>query len=226
MSSDSSDGPRPPRVPAQRPGRTGGKRDANRRERIRQLCDAALPLMLAEGVTRVTIDQIVDAAGVAKGSFYRYFTDKEELVATIFQPLAEQLAAALDACERAVLATGSPAEVSAAYLELARAGAALVAEHPDALLLFLQEARGPAVDARRPIRAFADQLADRATELSDLARRHGLLRDSDPRIGSLIVLGAIERLLFEHFTRGGFGDDPARVYTLLISIMLDGVRRR
>lgn len=226
MSSDSSDGPRPPRVPAQRPGRTGGKRDANRRERIRQLCDAALPLLLSEGVTRVTIDQIVDAAGVAKGSFYRYFTDKEELVATIFQPLAEQLAAALDACERAVLATGSPAEVTAAYLELARAGAALVAEHPDALLLFLQESRGPAVDARRPIRAFADQLADRATELSDLARRHGLLRDSDPRIGSLIVLGATERLLFEHFTRGGFGDDPARVYTLLISIMLDGVRRR
>ena len=58
---------RPPRLPAQRPGPEGGARDANRRARLRQLGEAALELFLAEGIPGVTIDQIVESAGVAKG---------------------------------------------------------------------------------------------------------------------------------------------------------------
>ncbi len=216
-------GVRPPRVPKERPGPAGGKRDANRRQRIAQICDAALDLFLAEGVTRVTIDQIVDRAGIAKGSFYRYFQDKSELVETLFEPFAATFGDAIAACETAVSAAKDPGELPAAYFALAQATASLIVTSPKLTQLYLQECRGPAVDAREPIRRLADHVADRATELSDLARRHGLLRDLDPRVGTLIVIGAAERLIFEQLSRGNLGrsDEVARH---LITVMLDGVR--
>jgi hypothetical protein len=39
-------GPNPPRLPAERPGPAGGKRDRNRRERTKALLEAALALFL------------------------------------------------------------------------------------------------------------------------------------------------------------------------------------
>lgn len=44
----------------------------------RRLQRAALALFLQYGIEAVTIDQIVDGARTAKGSFYRYFRDKTE----------------------------------------------------------------------------------------------------------------------------------------------------
>src|SRR5882724_8659986 len=87
-----------------RPGRPGGKRDTNRKRRTGALTDAGLALFLARGVETVTIDEIVERASMAKGSFYRYFPDKSALVEAIFAPLAEQVAEAFDSCERALKA--------------------------------------------------------------------------------------------------------------------------
>ena len=56
----------PPRA---RPGKPGGKRDQNRKERIRVLQEAALVLFLEQGLSSTTIDEITKAAGTAKGNF-------------------------------------------------------------------------------------------------------------------------------------------------------------
>ena len=44
-----------------------------------KLLDAAQELMLAKGYTATSVDDICTAAGVTKGSFFHYFTDKEHL---------------------------------------------------------------------------------------------------------------------------------------------------
>lgn len=44
-----------------------------------KLVDAARELMLAKGYTATSVDDICTAAGVTKGSFFHYFTDKEHL---------------------------------------------------------------------------------------------------------------------------------------------------
>ena len=73
-----SDGAEPLHVPETRPGQAGGKRDQNRRARTQGLCDAAEKLFLARGIESVSIDDITKEAGVAKGSFYRYFSGGEQ----------------------------------------------------------------------------------------------------------------------------------------------------
>ena len=44
-----------------------------------KLLDAAQRLMLAKGFAATTVDEICEAAGLTKGSFFHYFTSKEEL---------------------------------------------------------------------------------------------------------------------------------------------------
>jgi AcrR family transcriptional regulator len=216
---------RPPRLPLHRPGPAGGARDANRRARLAQIGEAALALFLEQGIPAVSIDQIVERAGVAKGSFYRYFRDKGELVAALLEPLAAAIDKAFTDCRSALSRAVSPEEVSASYLDLARQVAAAIAAHPHAALLYLQESRGPAAGARTTLRQLADEMADRAEQLSRHACDHGLLRPFDPRVQGLVVLGAVERLLYEFLSGRRIAARPEAVAAMVVSIILDGVRQ-
>ncbi|HUS68781.1 MAG TPA: helix-turn-helix domain-containing protein [Kofleriaceae bacterium] len=215
----------PRRVPPSRPGPAGGARDANRRARTQQISEAALDLFLEHGLLAVTIDQIVERAGVGKGSFYRYFGDKEELVVALFAELAAGVTRAFDACRDALARARNPAALSGAYLALAQEIATVLAAQPRVALLYLQESRGPATGARAPVRQLADRVADLAEMLSAHARDHGLLRDIDARVQALVVLGAVERLLFDAFSGRGIAGRTDAVAAMVVSIILDGVRR-
>lgn len=65
------------------------------RRRVREeVLDVALELFLEQGFEETTVDQVVDAAGISKRSFFRYFGTKEDIV---FGDLAEQGPVILDA---------------------------------------------------------------------------------------------------------------------------------
>lgn len=215
----------PPRVPAERPGKAGGKRDENRRAKLGSIAAAALPLYLQHGVTGVTVDQIVAAAGIAKGSFYRYFADQTELVATLLAPLGALIEGAIDRCFEALSQARTGDDLPRAYMQLAAGFPAAAVAHPDVLRLYLQEARSPGVGARAPIRALADHLRHQGVLLSEYAHGAGLLRAADPRIGALATIGAAEQLMFEYLSGTALGD-PMTIPRELMSVILDGVRVR
>jgi AcrR family transcriptional regulator len=207
-----------------RPGPAGGVRDLNRRAQAQRLCDAALALYLEHGLGSVTIDQIVDRAGVAKGSFYRYFADQTALVDALLAPFGTAMRAALEHAETRLSQAARPDELSAIYLALATELSAVVAPSPALLRFYLQECRSPPIGARRTVRLLADDIARRGIRLSEVARDFGLVRNGDPRVVALSVIGAVERL-----TLGVLGgEDLGRLDALpvtLISVILDGVRR-
>lgn len=216
---------RPPRVPEKRPGKPGSKRDANRREKVRIISEAALELFLDNGIAAVTIDQIVARAGVPKGSFYRYFASKLELVQTIMGPLSEQVGAAMRRCADGIDSARSPADMPAVYMRLAGELGAAITSHPGQVQLYLQNCRAPAVGARAPIRELADLVAKQAIALSEAARDHGLLADSDPRVGGLTVVGASEQLLWAYANGVDLGP-PEKLPAALVGVILNGVLPR
>ena len=55
------------------------------------LLDAAARLFAADGVDATSVAAIAEAAGVAKGSFYRYFESREELVAALKERFVDDL---------------------------------------------------------------------------------------------------------------------------------------
>lgn len=187
----------PSQVPEQKPGVEGGKRDRNRKAKTQQIANAALELFLAHGVEKVTIDEIVKAAEIAKGSFYRYFKDKEALVGSLVQPLGERVLGALQICGANVEAAESIEAQKAAYLELAETLAGIIFSAPDVLRLYLQEKRGPLQGPARPIRQLTRDIGALALETTEKAHSKGLLKPISAQVSTLVVLGAVEELLFQ-----------------------------
>jgi len=219
-------GPNPPRVPAERPGPAGGKRDRNRRERTRVFLDAGLALFLERGIEDVTIDAIAKRAGAAKGSFYRYFKDKREMVEALVAPMRARLQAAFAECRASLDASGGdPMQVFAAYLGLGAEVEAAVRETPDLARLYLQESRGPADGARAPVTEIAQLIASTAIELTEFAQAHGLLRKVTPTVSALAVVGAGERLL-QAYLSGEFEDSGSSGAGELIGIFMQGLSIR
>jgi len=208
--------------PAKRPGRAGGKRDTNRRERTDSLYRAALTLFLERGVENVTVDEIAKAAGTAKGNFYRYATDKRELVEALMSPVATGFDAAFSKCEESLARATSAGQLTSSFMGLALELFDIVKTHPDVVRLWLQESRAPGVGARAPIAAFEQRLTARTVELTTVAHRHGLLKKIPPTVSALAVVGAVERLLIAHLRDNAF-PNPADVVRHLVQLVMEGI---
>lgn len=209
--------------PRRRPGPEGGRRETNRRRRTESLAAAATALFLDRGIEAVTIGEIAAAAGIAKGSFYRYFPGKDALVASLFARVGRDVGGAFARCGEALGAAEAPGDLRAAYEGLAADLARALASEPDLVRLYLQEGRGPSRGARRPVRELSDTVTREAVELTRVAHRHGLLRPLDPRVSALAVIGAVERLAFAILSEES-DLSPLSVPGELISMVLDGLR--
>ncbi|MBX3495462.1 MAG: helix-turn-helix transcriptional regulator [Parvibaculum sp.] len=69
---------------------------SRRRAQMRAvLVEAAMQLFARQGVDATTIDEIVVLAGVAKGTFYNYFTDRTEIARAVASAIRHEFNAAV-----------------------------------------------------------------------------------------------------------------------------------
>ena len=215
--------PRVPRraVPKQRPGQPGGRRDEARRERVQALCTSAVRLFLERGIDGVRVEDITAAASVAKGAFYYYFDDLEELTTALFHPVGEATEVAFRRCRDGL--AEPTADLTAVYQRLAMDLGMVLVQHLDVVRLYLQERRGPDRGARRPVRAWARRLEAGALWLTEEARKYRVMRDLPTRVVAHAVLGAAEQVMVAAMAGENIGD-PASAVRHLISLVLDGTR--
>lgn len=209
--------------PKERPGKPGGRRETNRREKTGLLVDAALPLFLERGIEGTTIDDITKAAGTAKGSFYRYFASKPALVTAMFEPVKGRVELAFAGAGEELAAALSEEAMNQAYVKLGEELGRAVFEHLEVVQLYLQENRGPRTEARAPVRDIADLIAEGAIVLTAKARTHGLLRPFPAEVSALTVVGAAERLLFAVLVEERI-ESPLELPEQLTSLVIDGLR--
>jgi AcrR family transcriptional regulator len=67
-----------------------------------ELLSAAERVLLARGIAGASIDDVTEAAGAAKGTFYLYFGSKDELVEALQERYSANVASAMDAAGRDV----------------------------------------------------------------------------------------------------------------------------
>lgn len=92
-----------------------------KREKELEILNAATRVLAAGGFDAFTLDQVARETGVAKGTLFLYFRNKEELVLAVFLAMAESLGSTL----AAVAASGLPPE------ELLRKTVLALLEHFD-----------------------------------------------------------------------------------------------
>jgi AcrR family transcriptional regulator len=213
------------KVPAERPGQPGGRRDTNRKERTKALSDAALALFLERGIEAVTIEDITTKAGVAKGSFYRYFDDKTGLTESLFAPVAAEVLHMFDESINKIKTAKTKEEAFSSYEIIAECLGRILLSESDVVLLYLQENKAPAEGARAPARKLATLISEKAIEHTKYAREHGLLRSGiPPELSTLTVIGAAERLLFGVLAGENVGGEVWEIPGALITLILDGIR--
>jgi AcrR family transcriptional regulator len=212
---------RPQKSPSVRPGASTGRRAQNRLERTRALCEGALGLFLERGLVPVTIEEITKAAGVSKGSFYRYFDHKAHLVSTLIEPLATAVLGPVDRAREGARRARTDDELLAVYAQLAAELVPVVATERDLIRLYLQERLGPPDETRQPIVDLADALTERAIEVSRTSMAMGMLVDEDPRVSTRVVLGATHELLLASYRDDTL--DPLTAAQAVIRIVMEGV---
>jgi AcrR family transcriptional regulator len=211
--------------PTERPGQPGGRRDTNRKERIKAIADAGLQLFLERGIEAVSIEEITIGAGVAKGSFYRYFEDKLNLVDFLIGQLRSSAYESFQQSLQRLQTATTEAEVAASYEVLSSGLVEVVFKYGDHALLYLQENRGQLAGARAPVIQMANMLAEMAIEHSELAKSKGFLKPAiATEVSTLAVIGAAERLLYAALS-GQLKTSPMDVPKALIDLVLGGVRQ-
>jgi AcrR family transcriptional regulator len=73
-------------------GTTASRASERRESRREALVDAAFGVFMDEGVAASSVDDIVEAAGVAKGTFYLYFKTKDDAVNAVAERVVDGVA--------------------------------------------------------------------------------------------------------------------------------------
>lgn len=68
-----------------------GRVEENKQQKLNRLMETAFQLFTSQGLTKTSIAEIAELAGVAKGTFYLYFKDKYDLHEKLVIRKSEQL---------------------------------------------------------------------------------------------------------------------------------------
>ncbi len=193
-------------------------------QRRAEILDAALQLFSSEGFHDTTMEEVANAAGVAKGTIYLYFRDRDELVERAFEgaiaALMEQIDGVLrqdlpfDALIRAIMA----AKISffTANREFFR------------LYLSLRLAEGPATRQRRRKQNCHPQYRVRAQRLAEVlksAMERGEIRETDPYRLAVFIIEGSTAVILERLSEDSSPSEADDV-EFVAGLVLDGVRKR
>ena len=79
-----------------------GKADENKKKKLENLLNTSFELFTSQGINKTSISDIVEKAGVAKGTFYLYFKDKYDIRNRLIAHKSSQLfMQAYDSMEKA-----------------------------------------------------------------------------------------------------------------------------
>jgi len=192
--------------------------------RIQSIQEATMRVIARKGMAAATMQEIAEEAGVAKGTIYLYFRDRDELVEKTFETAMETLTARIDASLDADLPFEAKIRaVMTAHLTFFNANREFFR-----LFLSLRMPEGPATRQRRQKQHCAPRYKERvqklANELSQAMDR-GEVRQADPYKLALFITEGSTAIILERLTDESTTDEQADV-ELIAGLILDGIRKR
>ncbi|WIO75553.1 TetR/AcrR family transcriptional regulator [Porticoccaceae bacterium LTM1] len=186
--------------------------------REQRIVDAALELLLEQGIDRVTVSSIANRAGIGKGTIYKHFLTKNEIFMRIVldyeRTLAENLAKGIKEASRS-----NPGAAAKAYFQSRLNNPALdrLVQHLEARLEAEQEVEVQLKELHEIRRSNVNSLNAMVAELM----KDGILEDVPPHYHYLscwaLAQGAVD--LYFNKTLDGLGaDDKASLLEYIAGI--------
>ncbi len=189
----------------------------NLRDRLREstrdaILEAAASAFNTGGAGAVRMEDIAAGAGIAVGTLYNYFRDRQTLVATLLRSRTQLLLDALDAAAAGQHADQLADRPSGAHVtaELRQFVATLVT-HWDAnrvlLTLMMEDLLQSGADATAMNRqhTVATQLLARAQKLMARGIESGVLHPADTGVYAAMLLGMVRGVVVTSVVRGETG---------------------
>jgi AcrR family transcriptional regulator len=193
----------------------GRLRDRMREEVARAILEAAERVFGEEGFT-ARLDQVADQAGVAVGTLYNHFEDREALVAALSRSRREALVARIDAALEA--AEGKPFEAQLASFVAAMGEHSRV--HGRLLSRMVQVGEGPARPVARG--SLVDLMTARADVLVARGIAAGVLREEGSEAFGLALVALVRTFLLRALLEG---EDFAATEAAIATFFLRGAGR-
>lgn len=181
-----------------------GRREENKARKRAALEAAGLELFETQGFHRASVEQIASAAGVARGTFYLYFEDKEALFVALVRRVLDPVLEALQACSAVVDEASDAREVLRAYLTLSVALSDAVMRHAREALLYYREQRDPSAVGQW-LRAWTRAMEGEVVGMVQVAMARGWMRRGSAKVVGLATVGAIDRLVYTYLSGHDLG---------------------
>ena len=176
--------------------------------RNRRLLLSAAAQAFAEQGTDVSIAEIAQRAGIAKGTVFRHFATKDDLIAAIMAELLDSLIATATRLADA-------ADPAAALLEFMTTGAELLARDRA-----LCEVVGRPSLQQSTVRAGIDRLCEVVETLTDRARQAGAVRTDITGQDIVLLLSGV------HQTAAPLAHVQAQLWRRYLELAFDGICAR
>ncbi|HKO55636.1 MAG TPA: TetR/AcrR family transcriptional regulator [Thermoanaerobaculia bacterium] len=187
--------------------------------RIQSIQDAAMRVIARKGMAAATMQDIAEEAGVAKGTIYLYFRDRDELVEKTFETAINQLHGLID---EAWLTGESFDEKLRAILA---AKFAFFRENREFFRLYaslrLPEGRPAGTACQAQYRARIDIMAQSLGE----AMERGEIRRMSPRRLAIFIIEGSNALVIERVMEDSSPPEQEDV-DLITSVIIDGISMR
>jgi AcrR family transcriptional regulator len=192
--------------------------------RIQSIQDATMRVIARKGMAAATMQEIAEEAGVAKGTIYLYFRDRDELVEKTFETAMTQLGDRIDK----VLEQNLPFEEK--LREGLRVRLAFFRENREffRLYLSLRMPEGTPQQQRRQKRTCHPQYRTRVQKFGEVlkeAMKRGEIRELEQYRLALFVIEGSTAIILERLTEEAPPPEEADV-EFMTQLILDGVRKR
>jgi AcrR family transcriptional regulator len=180
--------------------------------RIQSIQEATMRVISRKGMAAATVQEIADEAGVAKGTIYLYFRDRDELIEKTFEGSMAQLMARIDA----VLDQDIAFEPKIRGILAAK------------LAFSLRLPEGPGARQPRKKQACHPQYRARAMKLAGVLKQamdRGEIREIDPYRLALFIMEGSTAVILERLTEESSPALEADV-DFMAGLVLDGIRKR
>lgn len=162
-------------------------------QRRAHLLASALDVFASKGYHATTVSDIINKAGVARGTFYLYFGSKRALFDQLLDDLFGLLQNSVKRIDPARGAAGVLAQMEAnidAVLEL-------LLENRAMLRILLSEAVGLDQGFDKKVYEFYDRLLELTTRSLVLGRQMKVVRPVNARVVAVCIIGSVKEVLYQ-----------------------------
>ncbi len=168
-------------------------KNLSKEERRRQLLDAAIEAFGNKGYHETQVSDIVDGAGVARGTFYLHFKGKREIFDEIMEELFQRVSA-----EVRTLPKDAVAAIPAQLMGNIERVMDLMFDRPVLGKLLVNASVGVDPERDAHLRKFYGQLLDLIRRGLRQGHEMGFVREANYDVLSISLLGTIKEILYQN----------------------------